>query len=822
MPIKIDTSGLVLSELLERFDEVIEDGEGSYRVQCPSHDDSDPSLVLTLKKDGKLLVKCRAGCETKDVLKKLGLSFSDLHNVVPGEGISARTNEPEGPTQNEYDELEKYVAAAAVRLHGDSSGAEEALAYLYERFGVTPELATKLRLGVDDGYLGEWDKLPSVYTEHTRLVVPFLDPSGTPRYLQGRDLSHRSPVRWCGPKGSGWARLAFMRSGSGWDTIVVTEGPGDALSVVAAGWDAIAVRGAALSSGSVVDAIVSASRDHKVVIAGDNDNAGMSFRKSLGEALHDKGITAYALTLPDSINDLTEWRESDPNAFADNLARALRSATAIIETTTVTRKKPGDGLPLTDLGNAERLKRRLGGVRYVPEMGFFLCSGGTWEFDKYDLVRQNAHNVTYALIELGESMTVRTTDETGAMTLTQSPEGKKVQAHGERSQSSRQIDTMVKELAVMPGVPIDADSMDGKHDKLAFRNGVVDLRTGKLLPHDPSLLLTKCLPYDFDPDAECPRWDRFLSEIFPTDPDLPPYMQRLIGYGITGDTAEQCFAILWGTGANGKSVLTDTLTEVFRPITVTTPFSTFEEKPNGGIPNDIASLKGARLVMASEGSQGKPMAEAVIKRITGRDSISARFMRKEFFEFHPTFLILLATNHRPAFRGQDEGLWRRVKLIPFARFFAPDERDHMLGDHLLAERQGIAAWAVRGAVQWYATGLMDPASVRQATSDYKGTSDRLDGFLPGVYEFDPNGSVSGPQLYRDYQTWCDHEELPDKERWSRNAVYASLEERGCTLKRDNKGKQIQGVSKVGVAREPIETPSTSTPGSTSLTNIFGG
>jgi len=363
--------------------------------------------------------------------------------------------------------------------------------------------------------------------------------------------------------------------------------------------------------------------------------------------------------------------------------------------------------------------------------------------------------------------------------------------------NTKQLDNVMTALTPLPNVKVQPDAFDSKPHLLNFKNGTVDLRDGSIRNHSPADMLTVTLPWDYNPDALCPRWEAFLEEIFPEHPEMPAYMRRLAGYGITGNVSEQCFAVLWGKGANGKSVFTDTLTEIFSGVTVTTPFSTFEERKGGGIPNDVAALKGSRLVMASEGEAGKPMSEAVLKRVTGKDKVTARFMRKEFFTFSPTFLIMLATNHKPSFRGQDEGLWRRVKMIPFSRFFAPEDRDPNLGDKLLTEAEGIIAWAVRGAMEWHANGLQDPQVVVDATKEYREASDDLQGFIPGVLEYTGSDAdwILGKDILTYYKDWCVGENIPQGQEWRTKTLNAALEQRGLVKRRRAQGMAFYGVRK---------------------------
>jgi putative DNA primase/helicase len=783
---------LNLAALLARFPTLEESPDG-WLARCPGHDDSHASLRIAVSDAGKVLLKCRAGCPTERVLDALGISFGDLATMSVGDvDVSARATSQDVPASPEdvaalAVKLDRYSTALR-RAMEDDTDALDAQRYAAERFGLSGGDAVRLGLGYADDLGGG-----------PRLVVPFRDKEGVARGYQARALEAEAAVRWLGPKspdGATWAKVGYFPGDSGWDEVLVCEGPGDALTGVGLGYDTVGIRGAGLASNpSVVAELAAMIGDREAVIAGDGDPAGRRFSATLAEALVSRDVRVRILDVPDGL-DLTDWRARKPEGFAKDVIRAIAEATPIASRSAALLAWDEERYSLTDLGGARYLRdyvESLGsGVRYSEETGFYLLEDGVWRRDERqavrtlaqavaDLVRELARDASYAAKRDGSS----DSDKSRASRLNR---------YAAHVQTSRGLDSVLRELQAVRGVPASVSDFDAHPDLLAFRNGVVDLRTGVLRPHDPSLLLTRRMDFDYDPNATAPRWEAFLEEVFPTAPELPAYMQRLTGYGITGHTTEQCFAVHWGKGANGKSVYTDTLTEVFREFTVTTPFSTFEDRGSGGIPNDLAALKGARLVMAAEGEQGRPMAESVLKRVTGRDMIAARFMRKEFFEFRPSFLLGLATNFKPSFKGQDEGLWRRVKLVKWERYFKPEERDHRLGEKLLAEAQGIATWAVRGAMEWYARGLQDPEVVRSATSEYRETSDALAGFLPGVYVRDAAaGRVTGADLFSAYLEWADAENLPARERWTRRTFFGSLEERGLTKRRDKTGVAFDGV-----------------------------
>lgn len=290
---------------------------------------------------------------------------------------------------------------------------------------------------------------------------------------------------------------------------------------------------------------------------------------------------------------------------------------------------------------------------------------------------------------------------------------------------------------------------------LCCLNGPLDLRTGNLLPPKKQDWLHKSTNIHYDPKAKCERFSRFIEEIFNSDGNIIDFVQKAVGYSLTGLTTEQVLFILYGTGANGKSVFLNLMGDLLGNYSLTTPASTFKDNPyHDGIPNDIARMAGARFVKSIEVKEGTRLNEERIKALTGGDRITARFLHNEFFEFIPVCKFWIAVNHKPLIRGSDEAIWRRIRLIPFEVFFPPEKRDLHLYDKLKAELSGILTWAVEGCLKWQKEGLEPIGKVRTATDNYRAESDLLGQFLEEKTIKTLTGKTKAGDLYRGYESWC--------------------------------------------------------------------
>ena len=298
------------------------------------------------------------------------------------------------------------------------------------------------------------------------------------------------------------------------------------------------------------------------------------------------------------------------------------------------------------------------------------------------------------------------------------------------------------------------DEWDSDPWLLNTPGGVVDLRSGRLRPHERTDRMTKITTST--PKGECPQWRAFLNDVTGGDQGLQDYMQRMAGYALTGSTQEHALFFLYGTGANGKSVFVNTLADILGEYATNSPMETFMETRGDRHPTDMAGLRGARFVAAIETEQGRRWAESKVKSLTGGDKIAARFMRQDFFEFLPQFKLFVAGNHKPSIRNIDEAMKRRLHLIPFTITVPPEKRDKHLQQKLLAERDGILAWALEGCLAWQRLGRLDPPQqVVDATDEYFEAEDALGRWLDEKCVRAGNAKALTAELFSDWKQWSE-------------------------------------------------------------------
>ena len=402
----------------------------------------------------------------------------------------------------------------------------------------------------------------------------------------------------------------------------------------------------------------------------------------------------------------------------------------------------------TDLGNSERFIRQHGAdVRYCwPWRTWFTWTETHWARDPGDGVAERAKLTTRAIYREAAEL--------------EDPARRKIlSAWASKTEGEHQQRAMV--ALARSAVAITPDQLDRHAWLYNVANGTLDLKTGALRGHRRDNLMTKLGPVPYDPSARCPRFEAFLTKILDGDAALIAWLQKALGSALVGQVIEQILLIFWGAGANGKTTLINVLLKVLgESYAQQAPMTTFLAKHGDSIPNDLARLAGARLVVASESGNGRRLDEATVKQLTGGDRITARFLNAEFFTFEPTFTVILSTNHRPEIRGTDHAIWRRIRLIPFEVTIPPAQQDrHLLDRVLLPEAPGILAWLVQGCRRWQREGLDDvPAVVMAATADYQRDCDMLGPFLEDrchVKLGDPDIFETSATLYAAYRRYCE-------------------------------------------------------------------
>lgn len=440
---------------------------------------------------------------------------------------------------------------------------------------------------------------------------------------------------------------------------------------------------------------------------------------------------------------------------------------------------------LTDWGNGERLIHHHGkNLRWCHLWGCWMTwDDVVWQQDETGgaLVRQYAADTARMMLE--EATRLESTDARAALAK-----------HATKSESSTAINNMITEAKAQPGVPVTPKDLDTNPYLFATQNGTFDLKTMTSRKSNRADLITRQMAVDYNPEAKCPRWDTFLKEVFPNDPNLPAYMQKLVGYALSGRTDQHFFHFFYGAGSNGKSKVTDTLRALFgrygERLNTDSLMAKFGDQ---GVPNDLAKLVGTRLVFATETTAGKRFNEQLMKSLTGGDSITARFLHKEWFEFKPTFQLIISGNHRPEIKGTDHGMWRRVRLVPFTETFDP-ETEPTLEATLLSELEGILVWAIKGYAMFEQDGLAPTKSMTEANTEYREASDVIGRFLDECTTYDQfadagQGTGAG-KVYESYKTWT---EETNERAESENKFSAAMKERGKEKVKTRTGKIYTGL-----------------------------
>ncbi len=735
--------------------EVGKDPGSSANGHCPVHEDTHASFEVKILDDGKIWFKCYKGCDKSEILKQLGFEWSDLFPDDSRPKIQKQKKKRNHIRANlTVTDVAEYVKLPVAELA--LYGLKEEIEDYWGRY-------VRLHYWDIDG-----NEYP--YTRMRRFIkAPNKD---NPKYcFQPTKDKKRKPLVY-----GEWKLKEFREQG--W--CVFVEGETDCWTLWHHDYPAIGIMGAANVKGSLKKQHIEGLRE--IYVFCEPGDGGDNFRDGFAEKLYELKYEGkvYRLTLPEH-KDPSELHKAVGGDFKKYFQQALDLKKPLELKASKEKKDSRYARQLTEMGNAERLILQHGAdLIYCHDWKKWLIWDGVrWEVDRVGTIKKKAKETVRSIYK-------------EASKIEDDKDRSDYIKWASRSEQARVINSMIELATTEPGVPVVPEHLDQDKYLLTCRNGTVDLRTGKLMDSLRENRITKCADVEYVTGAECPTFLQFLEQIFEGNQTLVDFIQRAIGYTLTGEVTERSLFILWGVGKNGKSTLLEVIQSLLGDYSMRTPTDTLMVQYGGGsgIPNDIARLKGARFVSASESEEGQKLAESKLKDLTGGETISARFMRGEFFDFLPEFKLWLSTNHKPVIRGTDNAIWDRIKLIPFTYRVPDDQMDKQLPIKLKNELPGVFQWAIRGCIEWQQKGLGLPEVVVDAVNEYRSDMDILGRFLSDWTQNDKYSEVMNKDLWKKYQEWSKENDIHTVS----NVIFSRrIKERGFEQHKTNKGVKWLGL-----------------------------